>query len=81
MDVFKAVMDAANARSDARTKDTIYQYVILDGDFNPTNKTGKCYITNRYYHPCMDYNIISFVDIDSGEKFRKCQFYVKFIVA
>lgn len=78
MDVFKNVMDEANAKADKETKDKVYMYVMLDSHFNKTDKKGRCHIINRYYDPCMDYNIISFEDIDTGIKYRKCQFYVEF---
>ena len=78
MDIFKNIMDEANARADKETQFKVYEYVILDRNFDRTDKKGRCYITNRYYDPCMDYNVISFKDIDTGEKYRKCQFYVEF---
>ena len=81
MDVFRRIMDEANARDDERTRQKIYKYVMLDKNFRESGKIGRCHITNRCYDPCLDYNVISFVDIDTNEKFRICQFYVKFEIS
>ncbi len=79
MDVFKNIMDESNKRADKREVEqkTVYNYTVLDGNFNETDKRGKCYILNRRYDPCMDYNIISIQDIDDPTKsFSICQFYI-----
>ena len=47
MDIFKNIMDEANARADKETQFKVYEYVILDRNFDRTDKKGRCYITNR----------------------------------
>lgn len=66
----------ANEKSNKRNACIIYHYVLLDANFNETENKGICKNVTFRYDPCSDFNIITFVDVETGKNFSRCQFYV-----
>lgn len=66
-----------NAKENKRNKNKIFSYSLLDHNFCKIIKEGKCRNVIRDYDPCFDYEFISFTDIETGEKYSVCQFFVK----
>ena len=64
-----------NAIRNQKNKGKIYQYSMLDEDFQKI-KEGQCSNVSYRYDPCYDYNIVTFTDVNTGEAFSRCQFYV-----
>lgn len=77
--MYEALTEAYNeqtAKENERNKGKVFSYSLLDQNFCKI-KGGKCCNVIRHYNPCFDYEIISFNDVDTGEKYSVCQFYVK----
>lgn len=66
-----------NAKENERNKDKVFSYSLLNhNNFREVQK-GRCRNVVKHYDPCFDYVIIRFTDIETGEKYSVCQFYVK----
>ena len=68
--------DEGNAITNRVIREKIYNYSILNRDFQ-TSKKGKCKDVSYRYNPCYDYSIVSFTDVDTEKQFVICQFYVE----
>lgn len=66
-----------NAKENERNKGKVFSYSLLDHKSFCKIKEGKCCNVIRDYNPCFDYEIISFTDIETGEEYSVCQFFVK----
>ena len=65
-----------NAICNRANREKVYNYFILDKDFQTIEK-GKCKNVSYRYDPCYDYNVVSFTDISTEKQFSICQFYIK----
>lgn len=66
-----------NAKENERNKDKVFSYSLLDHKSFCEIQRGQCCNVIRHYNPCFDYEIISFTDIETGEEYSVCQFFVK----
>ena len=66
----------SNAICNHANGEKVYNYSILDEDFQTIEK-GKCKNVTYRYDPCYDYNVVSFTDVSTEKRFSICQFYIK----
>lgn len=64
-----------NAIANKENETKLYRYTLLGKDFSEIRK-GKCKHVSFNYDVCYDYNVVTFTDIDTGEKMSRCQFYL-----
>ena len=78
--MYEALTEAyneANAKANEQNKEKIFSYVLLNADFNETNKKGFCRDVQKRYDYIQDFNVISFTDIETNERYSVCQFYIE----
>lgn len=69
------LQDGADRQAQA-VKDKVFSYVVLDRIFMPTERKGKCIVTNISYDLSDDCNWYNLKDIDTGKCFSINQFYI-----
>lgn len=58
-------------------KGKTYEYRLLDDNYSKVIKSGTCYINGYAYSKCLDCNIYTITDVDTGEQIEAHQFKLK----